>query len=100
MWAWISGYRHRKAGVTRSTAEEHVTALRAMITQVRQDLADLQDEIALIVEDLDGVTRQVERVSKRVQGAASGATVPRTGPAPEPVAPASFSSTRRQREEA
>jgi hypothetical protein len=99
MWTWITDYRQGKARLSRATAETHLARLRTCIAAVRTDLADLQDEVALILEDLDGVTRQVTRVQRvltpRVATPDRPGLLDEAGPAP--LLPASFSAEHRQR---
>lgn len=100
MWGWITWWRHSKAQCTRDTAETHLGLLRGTIAQVRADLADLQDELAFMVEDLDGLTRHVERTQRRLAPAAPAPARPILTPEErEALQPATFTATHRQRTE-
>ncbi len=91
MWTWITRYRHLHAALTRDSAEAHLTALRTQIGQVRADLAELHDDVSLLLEDLDGLTRHLARTQRRL---------PTGGTDAGPLQPTTFSASQRQREEA
>lgn len=67
MWAWVRNYKNRARAVRRDSAEAHLEQLRRDVIQCRADLADLHEEVAFTLEDLDSLTRRIVRVQAQVK---------------------------------